>query len=116
MWALGKMAEDKVSTILRIATDSRYLEAERLLIEMKEKLFPIDMSSLLQEEMTKQHLVTKEAHKPILHATDQPYEVKEILHRAGEIKQTLNWERELEGFRETLSVKWAQVIWDRYLL
>ena len=70
---------------------------------MKEELFPIDMSSLLQEEDEEKARAAfasnqEEAHKPILHALlTNRMKLKEILHRAGEIKQTLNWERELEG-------------------
>ena len=81
------------------------------------------MSSLLQEEDEEKARAAfasnqEEAHKPILHALlTNRMKLKEILHRAGEIKQTLNWERELEGFRETLSVEIGRkLFWDRYLL
>ena len=97
------MTEEKVNTILRTARDSRYLEAERLLNEVEKELAPMDVMGFLKEqneEKAREALgnIQEETHKPTLYALlANRAKLKEILHRAGEIKHAVNWETVYEG-------------------
>ena len=87
------MVTDKVNTILHAAIDSRYLEAERLLNEMNEEFDSIDVLGLLEEEDEEKARAAlannqEEAHQATLeNLMANRAKVKEVLHRAKEIKQ-----------------------------
>ena len=94
--------EDPVTTILSTARDSKYLEAERLLNELNEELGSLDVLQYLEEEgEDKARYVLAEVQEGAHEATidlllANRASLKEVIHRARQIKQAVNLEREID--------------------
>ncbi len=94
--------EDPVTAILSTARDSKYLEAERLLHELNVELGSLDILQYLEEEdEDKARSLLAEIQEGALEATldlllANRARLKEVIHRARQIKQAVNLEREID--------------------